>query len=333
MMDFFNDHKKLYSASLLFFLVLTLIICILPALDNQRIYQPLSTSKAMTETETRGKMLFIKEGCVACHTQQVRNVDMDQVFGSRPSIASDYARNKRLNLFQNTATLMGTERTGPDLTNIGQRQSSLDWHYTHLYNPRAVVPQSIMPAYPWLFIEKDALDPNDVEAKIPTEFLKSKTKKIVISQDAKDLVAYLLFLKQPDLPKSIAPKEFLYKQKEKKSETGSKSNLPDGEALFITHCATCHQASGEGVPGAFPPLKGDQVVLGNNIELYVTIIMNGYNGLAPAYAEMPAVGTTANLKAEEVAAIINHERKSWGNNASEVTVEEVQNIMDKIEKK
>nr|WP_313304042.1 cbb3-type cytochrome c oxidase subunit II [Empedobacter sp.] len=128
-MDFFNNHKKLFLSALAFFLFLTLIICILPALNNQKINRPLPGSNVSTEEEVRGKQIYIREGCVACHTQQIRNVDMDQVFGERPSIAADYARNKRISFFQNTATLMGTERTGPDLTNIGRKQPSLEWQY------------------------------------------------------------------------------------------------------------------------------------------------------------------------------------------------------------
>lgn len=330
-MDFFSDHKKLFPSALAFFLFLTLIICILPALNNQKVYQPLQGSKALTEAESRGKSIYIREGCVACHTQQVRNVDMDQVFGNRPSLAVDYARNKRLNLFQNTATLMGTERTGPDLTNIGTRQSSKEWQYSHLFNPRSVVPQSVMPSYRWLFLIKENPDPGDTEVSVPDSFKKGIKGKIIASRDAEDLVAYLLSLKQTELPKTIPSREFLYKKAENKAAGNSgDGGLPDGEALFAANCATCHQATGEGVPGAFPPLKGDKVVLGDNLELYVTIIMKGYNGLAPQYGEMPAVGTNANFKPEDVAAIINHERTSWGNNGKTVTAEEVKAIMDKI---
>ncbi len=330
-MEFYNNHKKLFTAAILFFFGLTLFVCLLPALDNQRTYQPLSTSKAMTEAESRGKAVYISEGCVACHTQQVRNVDMDQPFGSRPSIAADYARNRRLNFFQNTATLMGTERTGPDLTSIGSRQPSEDWQYAHLYNPRSVVPQSVMPAYPWLFEYKDILGPNDKEVNLPEDFRKSN-QKLVPRHQARDLIAYLLYLKQAALPVSIPAKEFLYKKEEKPQAAGgaAASDLPDGAALYTTHCASCHQANGEGIPGAFPPLKGDAVVTGDNLELYVTIIMKGYNGLAPAYAEMPAVGTLAELKAEQVAAIINHERESWGNNSAKVTKQDVQTILDQM---
>ena len=328
-MDFFNNQKKLFSTALVLFLGLALIICIFPALQSMHDYQPLPNSKPLTEQEQRGKEIFIAEGCIACHTQQVRNVDMDQVFGDRPSIAADYARNKRENIWQNTANLLGSERTGPDLTNVGLRQSSTDWQYTHLYNPRAVVPESIMPSYQWLFLVKPELGVHDIEVKVPDQFKVGIEGKIVASQDAKDLVAYLLSLKQTELPKSIPPKEFLYKS-EKKTNATNADGLPDGENLFNTHCATCHQASGEGVPGAFPPLKGDKVVTGEDLELYITIIMKGYNGLAPAYGVMPPVGTTANLKPEEVAAIINHERTSWGNTGKTTTAAEVKTIMEKI---
>ena len=328
-MDFFNDHKKLFSAAFIFFLFLTLIICILPALDNQKVNQPLPGSKPLTEEESHGKEIYISEGCVACHTQQVRNVDMDQVFGNRPSLAIDYARNKRLNLFQNTGTLMGTERTGPDLTNIGVRQPSDAWQYSHLFNPRSVVPESVMPSYKWLFLIKNELDPGDVEISVPAKFKTKINGKIVPSKNAKDLVAYLLSLKQTELPKSILPRDFLYKTEKKKSENSGGDNLPDGDMLFTTNCASCHQANGEGLPGAFPPLKGSPVVLGNNLELYVTIIMKGYDP-RPEYAVMPAVGINANFTPEDVAALINHERTSWGNTGKKVTAEEVKMIMDKM---
>lgn len=329
-MDFFTDQKKLFSAALALFLGLALIICIGPAWASKS-YKPLPNSKPLTDQELRGKMIYIREGCVACHTQQVRNVDMDAVFGNRPSMAADYARDKRLNVWQNTATLMGSERTGPDLTNVGARQSSIDWQYSHLYNPRSVVPESVMPSYKWMFDVKQNLGPNDHEVRVPDKFRIGIQGKIVPNQDAQDLVAYLLSLKQAELPKSIPAQDFLYKKEEKAASTGGGGdNLPDGGQLFSANCATCHQESGEGVPGAFPPLKGNTVVNGDDLELYVTIIMKGYNGLAPAYGPMPPVGTTANFKPEDVTAIMNHERSSWGNTGKKVTVDEVKTIMDKI---
>ncbi|MYY25916.1 cbb3-type cytochrome c oxidase subunit II [Elizabethkingia anophelis] len=330
-MILFNNHKILFGSSLGLFVFLTLYIAVLPALENQRINKPLPRqAKILSPKERAGKMVYIENGCVGCHTQQVRNVEMDNVFGKRPSIAADFAVNKRTDFWRNTANLMGTERTGPDLTSVGERQPSDDWHLIHLYQPRAAVAESIMPSYKWLFVEKDFLEKGDVEVKIPKEYLQHKSKKIVATKKALELVAYLKSLKQNDYTdKSIVP-AFLYKQKKKETATSTEnSNLPDGAELFTANCASCHQTSGEGVPGAFPPLKGSPVVLGGDLELYVTIIMKGYDP-RPEFATMPPVGTNANFTPEDVTAIINHERTSWGNNAKRVTVDEVKIIMDKI---
>ena len=327
----YSNHKLLFWTALLFFVFLTLNVCILPAINNQDIYQPLPDAKPMTKEEAAGKLVYIANGCVACHTQQVREADMDKTFGSRPSISADYAGNKRLNVWQNTATLMGTERTGPDLTNIGSRQPSKDWHYLHLYQPRSLVKQSIMPAFQWLFEEKDYIDKGDLEVKVPDEYKKHKFKVIVATKDAQDLIAYLLYLKQAPLPKGTSPIEFVYKQEVAKAAGGGAAAAagPNGEELYTTNCASCHQANGEGLAGAFPPLKGSPVVIGDNIELFVTIMMKGYNG-RPGYGAMPAVGTNAKFTPEIVHAIMTYERSAWGNKAKPVTLEQVKAAYDKI---
>ena len=97
-------------------------------------------------------------------------------------------------------------------------------------------------------------------------------------------------------------------------------------------CQACHQANGEGLKGAFPPLKGSKVVLNDNPEQLIDIIMNGYDA-RPEFGVMPALGQNSKLKPEEVSAIINHERSSWGNNARKVSPEEVKKIMDLVMKK
>jgi len=121
-MGIFTDHKKLFGAALCLYLLLTLFVAVLPALNNQKRNAPLPASRPLTSLETDGKLVFISEGCVGCHTQQVRNLDMDKVWGSRPGVSADYAGNTRTDFWRNTATLMGSERTGPDLTNVGIRQ-------------------------------------------------------------------------------------------------------------------------------------------------------------------------------------------------------------------
>ena len=330
-MEFFDNHKKLFLSALGLFVLLTIFVAILPALNNQMDNAPLPNAEPMSADAHQGKLSYIANGCVACHTQQVRNVDMDKTWGSRPGIAADYAANTRIDFLRNTATLMGTERTGPDLTNIGTRQPSMAWNLLHLYQPRAVVKSSIMPAYPWLFEIKQTVGKDEVEVVVPDEFSKGINGKVVATKEAIQLVNYLQSLKQTPLPDGKLPMEFLYKKKEVPVVVGGAAvaNLPDGGALYTQNCAACHQAHGEGLKGAFPPLKGSPIVLGDNLDLYVTIIMKGYDARAE-YAVMNSVGTDNNLTAEEVTAIINHERTSWGNGSKPVTLEEVKKIMESI---
>jgi len=333
-MDLYNNHKTLFTLALCLFVFLTLLVAIFPALSDQRNNAPLPQSKPLTAMESAGRDVFIQEGCTACHTQQVRNVDMDKIWGSRPGIAADYARNKRIDAWHNATNLMGSERTGPDLTNIGNRQPSNEWNLLHLYNPRSVVSESIMPSYEWLFEKKDDPFPGDVVVNVPEGFKDGYKGKIVASEKALQLVAYLKSLKQVPLPDGKPAPLFLY-GKEKAELTagaskGAKNEL-DGEALYAANCQSCHQSNGQGLLGAFPPLKGSKVVLDDNPEVQVTIIMKGYNGrVSEGYSVMPPIGTNNNLKPEEVAAIVNHERSSWGNNGKKVTVEQVQKIINSL---
>ena len=329
-MEFFDNHKKLFRTALGLFVGLTIVVAIMPAINNQDNNEPLPGYEPLSQEAYLGKKSFIANGCVACHTQQVRNVDMDNVWGGRPGIPADYAGISRTDFWTNTATLMGTERTGPDLTNIGSRQPSLAWNLLHLYQPRAVVEKSIMPAYPWLFEVKNELGEKDVEVVVPDAYRKGISGRIVATQEALQLVAYLQSLKQTPLPDGKLPMEFLYKKKEiPVVVNGNNANLPDGKLLYTNNCMSCHQANGEGLKGAFPSLKGSPIVLGNDLELFVNIIMLGYDA-RPEYAVMNAVGLDNNLTPEEVTAIINHEKTSWGNNAKTVTPEEVKKIMDFI---
>jgi cytochrome c oxidase cbb3-type subunit 2 len=89
--------------------------------------------------------------------------------------------------------LLGTMRTGPDLFNIGARQPSADWHFGHLYQPRAFVPGSNMPAYPFLFKHKSAAEEGDVVVHLPPG-QEPPGRLTIASQEALDLVKYLLSL-------------------------------------------------------------------------------------------------------------------------------------------
>lgn len=330
-MSMLDNHKLLFSNAALFFAGLTVLVAIVPALSNQKQNRPLPGAPALSKEARIGKGIYIANGCVACHTQQVRNIDMDKVWGDRPGLAADYAANVRTDLWRNTATLMGTERTGPDLTNVGTRQPGKDWNLVHLFNPRIVVKESVMPAYPWLFERKKDPAKSDVVVNVPAAYLNGD-EKIVATKDALYLLAYLQSLKQAALPQNTAVPEFLYKREKKTAAGEGAAATVDGTALYAANCQSCHQENGEGLPGAFPPLKGSPVVTGDDLEKYVDIIMNGYDA-REEYGVMPPVGTNMNFTENEVAAIINHERTSWGNQGKKVAPEDVKKIIDLLKLK
>ena len=114
--------------------------------DGVRPYTPL---------EQRGRDIFIREGCYTCHSQMVRPFrDEDMRYGHY-SLA---AESQYDHPFQ-----WGSKRTGPDLARVGGKYSNA-WHVKHLVNPRSVVPESIMPNYPWLL--KTELDYSDIAARM-----------------------------------------------------------------------------------------------------------------------------------------------------------------------
>jgi cytochrome c oxidase cbb3-type subunit 2 len=151
----------------------------------------------------RGREVYIANGCIYCHSQQPRDAafapDAKRGWG-RVSVPGDY--------YYDHPHLLGTMRTGPDLLNIGVRQPSADWHLGHLFQPRAYVPGSIMPSYPYLFEVKDAPDPGEKPITLP-EGYKPPGKVVVPTPAALDLVAYLQSLNRtgPVLPAPPKPAE------------------------------------------------------------------------------------------------------------------------------
>jgi len=111
--------------------------------------------KPYTALELQGRDIYIREGCVSCHSQQVRPFRSETVRYGEYSKAGEYIYDRPF--------LWGSKRTGPDLHRIGGRYSD-DWHYNHMLNPLETEPESIMPAYPWLFT--DDLDNSSLPAKI-----------------------------------------------------------------------------------------------------------------------------------------------------------------------
>jgi len=282
----------------------------------------------LTWFEAQGREVYVANGCGYCHTQQVRPLDEDKVFG-RPSAASDFK-------FQ-TPELLGSERTGPDLTNIGVRQPSALWQYIHLYNPRAVVPESIMPSFNWLFEVVERAPQGVVPIPLPKAY--APTHGVVVpSREAEALIAYLAALKQPPWPGSEADGEGVATAGTASAASNPPSQPPadaaspargydpaKGASLYTANCSACHQASGEGLPGAFPPLKGNGAVNDDDATEHVHVVLHGlqatpiggvaYGGVMPPFA--------ATLNDADIAAILDYERASWGNHGKSVTAAQV----------
>ncbi|MFA3781485.1 cbb3-type cytochrome c oxidase subunit II [Melioribacteraceae bacterium 4301-Me] len=315
-LNFSENHKLLFSVVFFGFVALSILIAIIPAIEVNS-NDPMCGVNTLTPAQFRGLKIYVSEGCLYCHTQQVRPLPLDKVFG-RPSSPFDYSYLTPLDQIRMTPAVLGSERTGPDLSNIGNRQPSEIWHHIHLYNPRAVVKSSIMQAYPWLYEIKENPDSNDLVIPVPAEYA-PKNGKVVATQKAKDLVAYLLFLKQK-------PIEGISQVEESSSKNLTAANR--GAQLYNTNCASCHQQNGEGIPMTFPPLKNSATVNSENIDKHIRTVLFGLKGEAIngiVYpSEMPA--QKDNLTDEQIADIINYERSSWGNNGKKITADDVKKI-------
>lgn len=313
--SFYERPPLLFGVVLFGFIALSFLVAVGPALDVQSRYPPLASSKPMTAQETRGFEIFIAEGCPYCHTQQVRPIKMDETLG-RPTVAADYARLEPMSWWMMTPAILGSERTGPDLTTIGERQSSVTWHLLHLYDPRAVVSWSIMPRFRWLF--KVVENPGPDATVVPVTPPPSRGK-VVATQQALDLVSYLLSRKQDELPSGMGIE---------KIPASSGGTTDEGASLYAANCAACHQPAGTGIPATFPPLVDDPVVDSNDPTEHIASVLYGVqgrtiNGVAYPVAMAPFKDV---LTDAQIVAIINHERTSWGNSAKLVTEEMVATV-------
>lgn len=319
-MSFHKNHWLLFSVIFFGYIALSWIAAIGPALWVQDHSHALPGARPMTPIERRGLQVYVSEGCIACHTQQVRPLKMDAVWG-RPSAPGDYAFVKPLDAWRPYApAVLGSERTGPDLTSIGARQPSETWQYLHLYNPRSVSPDSVMPAFPWLFkvVAKPAADA--VMVPVPPPYA-PPSGAVVATDKAKALVAYLLSLKQVPLQAASGSSAAA-------GAPAQPANAPagaDGATLYSNHCASCHQANGRGLAGVFPPLVNNPVVMADDPAQHIATVLHGAQGRIIDGVTYPAAmpAFAAQLNDVQIAAIIAHERSSWGNQAPTVTAKDV----------
>ncbi len=115
---------------------------ILPLMTQKVVTEPIEGLKPLTPLQLEGRDIYIREGCNVCHSQMIRPLRSEVERYGHYTVAGE--------LVYNHPFLWGSKRTGPDLARVGGLYSD-DWHRAHLFDPRAVVPESNMPGFPWLF--------------------------------------------------------------------------------------------------------------------------------------------------------------------------------------
>lgn len=253
-----------FGAGLLFFVASFTTLGAIPAL---RLHEAIARTTPphavlqLSPAEQRGMLLYARDGCAYCHTEQVRFTPADEWRFGRPTQAwetqGEYPQ------------MWGTRRIGPDLARESGRRSQ-DWQLVHLYNPRYTVPDSVMPGYGWMFVG----DPDR-----PT-------------RDALDLVAYLNTLGRaeemihPDpRPETVEP---VFAPG---TRAAAAADLAAGKAVFAANCSGCHGTAGRGrSPGgrALRPVAFDLADFRLPPDTVLHALANGVPGTAmPAWNDLP----------------------------------------------
>jgi cytochrome c oxidase cbb3-type subunit 2 len=133
------------------------LVEIAPLFFQKSTTQPVAGMQPYTALQLAGRDLYIREGCVGCHSQMIRPFRAETERYGHYSVAGESVYDRPF--------LWGSKRTGPDLARVGARYSD-EWHRVHLINPRDVVPESVMPAYPWL--EGTPVVMPDIQARMKT---------------------------------------------------------------------------------------------------------------------------------------------------------------------
>ncbi|ALU90376.1 cbb3-type cytochrome c oxidase subunit II [Herbaspirillum rubrisubalbicans] len=163
---------------------------IVPLFFQKSTTEPIAGLKPYSALRLAGRDIYIREGCYNCHSQMIRPLRAETERYGHYSVAGESVYDHP---FQ-----WGSKRTGPDLARVGNRYSD-EWHRAHLHNPRDVVPESNMPAYPWL--EQTKLDNYDIVSRMKAlkrigdpyteEDIKNAPAELVGKTEQDALIAYL----------------------------------------------------------------------------------------------------------------------------------------------
>ncbi len=177
-------------AATIFVVAIAGLVQIVPLFFQHSTTEPSPNVTPYSALRLAGRDIYQREGCVGCHSQQIRTLRSEVERYGPYSLAGESVYDHPF--------LWGSKRTGPDLSRVGARYSDA-WHQTHLNNPRSVVPESNMPAYPWL--EKSMADKDSIQAHMTAlrrvgvpysdEQIANAPKELEDKTEADALIAYL----------------------------------------------------------------------------------------------------------------------------------------------
>ncbi|BDA13595.1 peptidase S41 [Aeromonas caviae] len=139
--EIFEKSVPMLVIGIIFAISLGGLVEITPLFFQKQTNEPVEGLKPYTALQMEGRDIYIREGCAVCHSQMIRPFRAETERYGHYSVAGESVWEHPF--------LWGSKRTGPDLARVGGRYSD-DWHRAHLINPRDVVPESNMPAFPWL---------------------------------------------------------------------------------------------------------------------------------------------------------------------------------------
>jgi cytochrome c oxidase cbb3-type subunit 2 len=154
---FSNTDKNIGLMIVMILIVASIggIVQLVPLYFQKSVTQPIEGLKPYSALHLAGREIYLREQCVSCHSQMIRPLRAETERYGHYSVAGESVYERP---FQ-----WGSKRTGPDLARVGGRYSD-QWHRLHLIDPRSVVPESIMPGYPWL--ETKSVDAQATVAKM-----------------------------------------------------------------------------------------------------------------------------------------------------------------------
>jgi cytochrome c oxidase cbb3-type subunit II len=272
-----------------FFAMSVLLLGVWPGRVLQ--HQIHSTSPAhalpLTASEQRGRTIYGREGCAYCHTQQIRYVDRDVARFGAATLAWE--------TIYDYPHLWGTRRIGPDLSREASIRSS-DWQLAHLYAPRAMVSDSVMPPFPWLF--DGAPDRPKQEARDLLAYLDTLGHNRELAGPEGEAHARAACECSDDEKRLAFGAPALNASPAMTRRTGDYPKLPasqdlaHGRLLYARNCASCHGARGEGNGPGAAALSPHPVNLAEHeytLDRLSFALWNGVAGTAmPAWRDLPA---------------------------------------------